>query len=149
MNIKNSRAITLVMLVIVVIVLVIIVGVTVSAGINISKTARFENVETNLLLIQSKIKVLAEKRIIGEIEDYDLYGTEQSFRGETGWYELSQGDLNEIGLKDAKYGDGYYVFYAIREEDKDKEPDVGYEKGISLDERTYYKLSEILAERNK
>lgn len=136
MNIKNNKGITLVALVITVIILAILAGVSVSLGINITSTAKFENVETNLLLIQSKCKIMAEQKYIGEISEEDLYGTEQTEGEYIGWYLLSQADLNSMGLTDVKAEDNYYVDY-----DND---DVAIGKGIYFEGYTFYKLSDIL-----
>ena len=61
-----------------------------------------------------------------------------------GWYRLSQGELNTIGLKDAKEKDGYYVNYG-----SDGKVDVAFEKGVEYEGQTYYKLSSILNVTNQ
>lgn len=137
MNIKNNKGITLLALVITVIILAIIAGVSISLGTNMLGTAKFESVETNLMLIQSKTKIIAEKLAIGEIDQSEAYGTKQEDGEYSGWYLLSQADLNTIGVKDAKAEDNYYVNY-----DND---DVAYGKGITFEGVTFYKLSDILS----
>jgi len=136
MNIKNSKGITLSVLIITIVILIILAGVVISFGVNISGTAKFENVQTYLLLIQSKCKIKSEMKAMGEIGEEELYGTKQTEGEYNGWYLLSQGDLNDIGLKGVKAEDKYYVDY--------ENEDVVYGKGLQYEERTFYKLSEIL-----
>ncbi len=136
MNIKSNRGITLITLIVTIIVLTLITAVGVSLGINMTGVARFETIETNLLLIQSKCKILAEQVYIGEIEDDELYGTKQTEGTYSGWYLLSQADLNSMGLTSLDAEDSYYVDY--------ENDDVAYGRGISLEGVTFYKLSDIL-----
>ncbi len=136
MNIKNNKGITLITLVITVILLAIIASVGVSLGVNITGSAKFENVETNLLLIQSKCKVKADQKYLGEIEESELYGTKQTEGEYSGWYLLSQQDLGDMGLEDLKAEDNYYVDY--------ENDDVAYGKGIGFEGNVFYKLSDIL-----
>lgn len=144
---RKNNGVTLVSLVITLVVLAIITSVGVVAGINITGKAKFENLETSLLLIQSKAKVLADKKVIGEIDN--VYGEKQEDGEYAGWYKLSQSNLDEMGLKDLKESDDYYVFYAIGDGEKDKDLDVAYGKGMEFEGTKFYKLSEILKYTNK
>ena len=132
---KNNKGITLIGLVITVVILVIISVVTISISTNIADLAEFETIETNLLLIQSKTKVMADKKAIGEITEEDLLGTKQNSGTYEGWYLLSQANLDEMGLKQAKADDEYYVNY--------ENDDIAYGIGIEYKGVKYYKLSEI------
>lgn len=132
---KNNKGITLIGLIITVIILVIISAVTISISTNIAGLAEFETIETNLLLIQSKTKVMADKKAIGEITEEDLLGTKQTSGTYEGWYLLSQANLDEMGLKEAKAEDEYYVNY--------ENDDIAYGTGIEYKGVKYYKLSEI------
>ncbi len=98
MNIKNDKGMTLVVLAITVILLVILAYVTIDIGINMGESAKFESIKTNMLLIQSKCEVIANEKEIGEIDESGFYGEKQ---GDTEWYKLSQGDLNDMGLEKA------------------------------------------------
>ena len=138
MKIRNDNGITLVVLILTVFILVIISTVAVNVSYNLINEAKFQNVKTNLLLIQSKCKIKAEQKAIGEIEEKDLYGSKQTDETYNGWYLLSQDDLNNMGIEDVEAADKYYVDY-----DND---DVAYGRGIKNDDKTYYKLSEILAD---
>ena len=137
MKLRNSNGITLA---VTIIILIIISTVSIHVSFDLIKTARFENVKTDLLLIQSKCKIKAEQKAIGDIEEVDLYGTKQENAGEyNGWYLLSQEDLQSIGVEDADASDKYYVNY--------ENDNVAYGKGIENDGKTYYKLSEILEDQ--
>lgn len=136
MKLKNDKGITIAVLILTVLILVIVASVTVKVSYNLINTAKFENVKTDLLLIQSKCKIKAEQKVIGEISEQDLYGSKQTDGTYNGWYLLSQEDLNNMGVKDVDAKDEYYVDY--------EHDDVAYGKGIVKDGKTYYKLSEIL-----
>lgn len=136
MNIKNNKGITFITLIITIILLIILTGVSISVGTNIAKEAEFDNIQTYLLLIQTKCEKLANDKVIGNIDESRLYGEKQS----DGWYKLSQGELNDIGVEKAKAEDGYYVNY-----DSD-EVQVKYEKGVERDGQTLHYLSEMLGD---
>ena len=72
MNLKNNKGITLISLIITVVLLSILAYTTVSIGGNLSATAKFENVQTDLLLIKSKCDILANEAAIGEIGENEL-----------------------------------------------------------------------------
>lgn len=135
MNIRNNKGITLIALVVMIVILAIITAVTVTVSVNYADIAKFENVETDLLLIQSKAKVMADKKAIGEIEEDELYGIKQESGDYQGWYLLSQSELDEMGMKKAQAEDNYYIDY--------QNNDVAYGVGIEYKGTTYYKLSEM------
>ncbi len=132
MNIKNNKGITFITLIISIILLIILAGTSVYIGLDISETAKLENVKTNLISLQSKCKIIAEKNAI---EDEELYGTKQESGDYIGWYLLSKADLIEMGFNNLDDKDNYYVDY--------ENDDVAYGKGITYDNVTYHKLSEI------
>ena len=146
MKIKNDSGITLITLIITIVILVIIVGVGISFGTDMTKTAKFENIETSLILIQSKIKMIADKKAIGDISEEEIYGIKQEEGDYAGWYKLEQANLDDMGLTDLKEDDEYYVYYGEKDEATGEytDVDVAYGIGITNDEKTYYKLSEIL-----
>ncbi len=148
MKTKNDRGITLVALIITIILLALITSVSVSMGLSIAESARFENIETYLLLIKSKAKMLSEGLAMGEIDESQLRGQKQVGGDYDGWYKLSQGDLDSMGVSKAAEEDGYYVDYNIDNNDDD-EVDVMYARGIALDNKVFYRLSEILSYTNK
>ena len=158
LKIKSENGITFLTLVITVIILAILVTVGVKISIGISETAKFENVKTYMLLIKSKCEILINEKAIGELEE-SYYGTLQNGGDYSGWYKLSQGDLNDIGVnsgtaaktdidgkvstsksgKGADADDGYYVLY----NEAEATIDVAYEKGVVKDDVVYHKLSEF------
>ena len=136
MKLKNNSGVTITVLVCTVIILVILAAVSINVGSNLIDKAKFENVKTDLLLIQSKCKVKAEQKAIGEIKEEELYGVKQTEGTYNGWYLLSQDDLNNMGIEDIDVSSNYYVNY--------EQGDVAYGEGIVNDNKTYYKLSEML-----
>ena len=135
MKFKNEKGITLVALVITVIILIILALVSISVSKGIIETTKFESLKTDLLLIQSKIKVMADKNTIGEIEEEDLYGVKQESGEYNGWYLLTQANLESIGIKNASASDQYYVNY--------ENQDVAFGAGFEYENTIYYQLSEM------
>ena len=138
MKFKNENGITIVALIITVILLILLASATISTSTKMIDTAKLENLKTDLLLIQSKIKVMADKKAIGEIEEEELYGTKQESGEYTGWYLLNQANLDNMGIKKANASDNYYVNY--------EDDDVAYGVGFEYKGTTYYKLSEMKEE---
>lgn len=136
MNIKDNKGITFITLTVTVIVLLIIAFTSIKVTTTMATTARFENVQSSLMTIQSKCKMLIDKKAIGEIDDSELYGVKQESGEYTGYYKLTQGDLGEMGLQKLDAKEGYYINYETEE--------VAYEKGAALNGVKYYKLSEML-----
>lgn len=149
MELKNQKGITLAMLVITIIVLLIITSITIYTGSNIIQKANLQNLNTNMLLIQAKVKTIGE--------DYRFNKDTQKLKGQkvseiTGnaqiaklidnkvidspesYYLLSQGDLDTLGLEGIKIEDGYLVNYETEE--------VIYVKGFEANNTIVYKLSQ-------
>lgn len=61
MNIKNNKGITLVALVVTVVIILIIGAITVYEGSKLVDEAKYEDVKTNMLLIQAEVKNFAEQ----------------------------------------------------------------------------------------
>lgn len=61
MNLKNNKGITLVALVITVIIILVIGAITVYEGSKLVDEAKYEDVKTNMLLIQAEVKNYAEQ----------------------------------------------------------------------------------------
>lgn len=146
---RNQKGITLVMLVITIIVLIIITSVTVYTGTGVIKRASLQNLNTNMLLLQAKIKTLAEEsrfnkdesklkgKKVSEITDNNKITqliNENIIENAEQYYLLSQDDLNSMGLEKVKVEDGYLVNYETDE--------IIYLKGFDANGETYYKLSE-------
>lgn len=108
------------------------------------------NIETDLLYIKAKCKIIHDKNIIDKNEQ--LLGeniTEYLENEEINeiisqsdkWYRLSQEDLETIGIGNLKSEDGYLINY--------EENDIIYVKGIEENEEIYYKLSDLEEQREK
>ena len=138
MKLKNNKGITIIGLVVAVIILMIMATITVNISLGIINTAKFENVKTELMLIQTKVKVMADRKAIGEVTEEQLYGTKQTSGTYSGWYLLSQDDLDEMGIENADANDTYYVDYET--------DDVALGVDVNYDGTTYHKLSEMIAE---
>lgn len=136
--------------------IVIVIGIIIATYImGVFKENSLEDIKTNMLLIQTKIKVIkGDSDISGDAGS--LKGTKlsapdqpaeiQNFLGKglvnqeeyDYYYILNQQCLNEIGLGEVKLenGDYYIVNYTTYE--------VIYTKGYTDEyKNTYYKLSEI------
>lgn len=146
----NQKGITLLSLVITIIVLLVIGSVTIYTGSNIIKKASLQTINTNMMLIQAKVKTISEQAKfnkdtskykgtkVSEVIDNEkieelvtnkvIEETEKS-------YLLSQEDLNQMGLEKVKVEDGYVVNYETDE--------VIYVKGFEANGELHYKLSQM------
>ncbi len=116
-----------------------------------------QNYETDMLLIQGKIKVISQEVAIKKTEELikgkkleenleneeimkliekDIISQEDTDFSK--YYYLEKNDLDEIGLPNIKLESGYYIVnYETYE--------VIYSKGIEIKDNIYYKLSELQA----
>ena len=146
MNIRKEKGITTLSLIITIFMLAIVSATIIYYSRSLSKTAKIENLKSNMILIQAQAKIISEKY------NYDngsvtLIGT--PYR--EGFYTLSEENLREMGLEEiAKTIDNkkekYYVRYAIdigEEKHKDDYIQVKYEPGITYEGKLYTLLSEI------
>ena len=144
----NSKGITIVALTITIIVLLIIASVTVYVGNDVIKQAQLQTINTNMMLIQVKVKTIAEQAnfnkdtsgykgtkinasTIQKIIDAGAIKSEEVDK----FYLLSKSDLKEMGLEKINIENGYLVNYETEE--------VIYVKGFSNEGKTYYKLSDM------
>ncbi len=158
MQVKSEKGVTLILLVITVIVLAILATVAIGEIGEVMNHVNLETVSTDLLLVQAKAKVIAEKANFNDDESL-LKGQKVSeVTGNTQIDELktngviSKSDENyekyyiwdkqtveeiEIGITDMKDTDFFIVNYETEE--------VIYPQGYEhTDGNTYYKLSEIM-----
>lgn len=131
--------------------MIIIIAVIVG-GIILVKKFLNENtkkdIETDLLYIQAKCKVIYDKHIINEeeqligekIEEYIENEEINNILKETDkeWYKLNQDDLDRIGAGYLKEENGYIINYDTDE--------IIYAAGIEKNDHIFYKLSDILNE---
>lgn len=146
---KNQKGITLTMLIITIVVLLIITSITVYIGTNLIQKTNLQNLNTNMLLIQAKVKTIGEDSKFNK-NDATLKGQKVSEIQENqqvlklvadkiidtpdSYYLLSQEDLNVMGLEKIQVEEGYIVNYETNE--------IVYVKGFKVKDKTYYKLSE-------
>ena len=117
--------------------------------------------ETDMLLIQGKVKVLSKEAIV-EGNDDGLKGKkiEENLENETikklledsviskeekdfsKYYIIDKQTLDEMGLTDVKIRDGFYIVNYNTDE-------IIYAKGITIENNTYYKLTEIKEANSK
>ncbi len=146
----NKRGITLIPLVITIIILGIIASVSIYTGTNIIKKTSLQTINTNMMLIQAKVKTISEQAKfnndtsiykgtkltqIEENKKIDELVSKNIVEKNENYYLLSQSDLNEMGLEKIKIDDGYIVEYVNNE--------IIYVKGFNANNNTYYKLSEM------
>jgi len=143
---QNQKGITMVGLIVTVFVIVIIAGVCIYTGRDLLEEAKFEQIKTNMLLIQAKCQQVGERVVAKELTEADYIGTgitlsdsdyekyQKTKTENDKWYSLSADNVkNDIGLGKIKVNDGdYLVNYADNE--------VIYTTGYN----NMYKLSDLL-----
>ncbi len=111
--------------------------------------------ETDMLLIQGKVKILSnEATIKGDDDGLKGKKIEENLEDETikklledsviskeekdfsKYYIIDKQTLDEMGLIDVKIRDGFYIVNYNTDE-------IIYAKGITIEDNTYYKLTEI------
>lgn len=154
---KKTNGITLIALVITIVILAIIVGVSVNVGGKLFNNVNLKTLDTNMLLIQAKVKVISEKNHFDEntplkgtkvadiTNDSDINKlksegvineSEQTYQS---YYLWNQDILNEEGLDsiELKNSEKYIVNYETEE--------IIYIPGYKhTDDKTYYKLSDLI-----
>lgn len=154
----KEKGITLIALVITIVVLLILVGIMIDAGDNIIKSANLQAAITNMLMIQTKVRILSDEANF-EGKDSILVGTKLSTivsgsqnaminslkqngvftePEKENLYLLDGSHLIQMGLENIKLkSDEYYIVNYQTDE-------VIYTKGIEDKNGTiYYKLSEL------
>ena len=108
------------------------------------KDTSVKDIETDLLDIKAKCKIIRGKNImdsneqlLGEnITEYpENEDVNEIISKSDDWYKLRQEDLEAIGVGNLKSEDGYLVNY--------EEEDIIYAKGIERDKQIYYRLSDL------
>lgn len=149
MEMREQKGITLTMLVVTIIVLIIITSITIYTGNNLIEKTNLQNLNTNMLLIQAKVKTIEEDSKFNK-NDAKLLGQKVSEVTENqavlklvdekvidtpdAYYLLSQEDLNNMGLEKIKIEEGFVVNYETQE--------IIYVKGFKANNTIYYKLSD-------
>ena len=153
---KNQRGMSQITLVISIIIIIVIAVL----GFNITKKMlerrNVENYKTNMLLLQGKVKIISKEFVMKKEDEEILEGRKVSENLEREdikellqkgiisqedesferIYIIENEDLERIGLSNIKLKDGYYIVNYNTDE-------IIYSKGIEIDQKVYYKLSEI------
>lgn len=150
MNKSKEKGISLITLVITIIVLVILASVGIGTGTNIIKRADLQNINTNMMLIQAKVKTISEQaKFNKDTSNYkgtkltEVTGNEKvdkliennAIENKENYYLLSQSDLNEMGLEKIDIDEGYIVNYDTSQ--------IIYVKGFEANNKSYYQLNEM------
>lgn len=154
MKIKNENGITMITLVVMIVLMLILATVGIKMGTGIISETKVQTIRTNLLLIQTKVKMISEKNNFSSDEN-PLVGTKVTEAGQEeildklktilgegeiqydDYYVLSREDLDSMSLEKVEIDDGYVVNYKTEE--------IIYLKGIEdSDNVVKYKLSEIV-----
>lgn len=145
---QSEHGIALITLVIIIIIILIIAGVVIYKGASVLEEAKFEDIKTNMLLIEAKAKVILEDKkiddtvqLIGSQEKPDDLQTE-STEDLTEYYYLSAEDLETMDLGNIVLSDGEY--YLVKYDLENLQVEVFYTLGVqNSDGIMYYKLSEM------
>lgn len=153
---KNEKGITIISLVIAVIIIVLIAAVGITQGREVINKANVQTLNTNMLLVQAKAKIIEERH---SFDEENLYHGEQlstitdnekinqlkadgviseEEENYDAYYVLRQSDIYELELNTITLKDAFFIVNYKTEE-------VIYSEGIKdLEGNTYYKLSELV-----
>lgn len=153
---KSEKAMSLISVIISIIIIIGIIATTVYFLGKGFQESRIENVKTNMLLVQGKIKVLQESSIAKKdetilkgkklvdnqenekvkemLEKKVITPEEQNFDK---YYIVDGETLKEMQIEGIVFGEGnfYIVNYATNE--------IIWTQGLKIEDNVYYKLSEI------
>lgn len=152
---KSQKGMSYKMLVICIFILMVLVISIVYFLHNQLKNEKLTTYETDMLLVQGKVKVLSQESTMQKKEEI-LKGEKLTDKLEEEWvkellekqvidqeeenfskyYIWNKDILNDVGLEDIKLENGYYIVNYETDE-------VIYSEGINIDNKIYYKLSEI------
>lgn len=141
MRVTNERGITLVALTITIVVLIILAGITIKFGSDTISKAELENIKTNMLLLQGKLKTYAEQAkfekktevgIGNSIAPGSNIASKASNAGITditGWYYFTNDQMDQMGLKGIQKEEGDFIVKFDIENATVKEEEVVYTPG--------------------
>ena len=141
------------------IIILLVLGITYYA-INRLKEEQVQNYETDMLLIQGKVKILSQestiqkneellkgKKVSENLEDEEIARLlennviSQDAEDFSKYYIIEKENLEEMGLSEVEPSEGHYIVNY-------KTYEIIYSNGVKADESIFYKLSE-LQEHNK
>ena len=152
---KSQKGMSYKMIVICIFILMVLVISIVYFLHNQVKNEKIKTYQTDMLLVQGKVKVLSQESTMQKKEDI-LKGEKLTDKLEEEWvkellekqvinqdeenfnkyYVWNKETLKEVGLENIKLTDGFYIVNYETDE-------VIYSEGIQIDDKTCYKLSEI------
>ena len=151
---KKENGMGQMMLIICVIAIIAIIIFAVNFLLNETKQRKEENLVTDMLLLQGKIKVIAQenemkkeentlvgKQVKENLEDekikklLDENIINQEDENFENYYIIDSESLNQLNLNDDLEGEYYIVNY--------KNYEIIYSKGIEVEEKTYYTLTDL------
>lgn len=157
---KRDNGMSHIMLIIWILIILAIVALAISFITKDINNRKIENLTTDMLLVQGKVKVIAQgnemnkeedtlkgkkvsenlenQKVRNLIENKVISEDEENFDK---YYIIDSETLNELNLQDNLDGEYYIVNYKTYE--------IIYSKGIEIDEKMHYTLTELLEHRNK
>ncbi|MBQ6992185.1 MAG: hypothetical protein IJN50_04680 [Clostridia bacterium] len=147
---KEQKGITLVALIITIIVMLILAAVTIHFGTNLLDKSKKEDLKTTMLLIQSKTKIIKEKKDFGDIEELTgislanntEYTISENFQNKldtienADLYILNSENLTNMGITENTSNEEFYI---VDYNNSEIYYSLGYKEGNS----TLYSLSEL------
>lgn len=147
---KEQKGITLVALIITIIVMLILAAVTIHFGTNLLDKSKKEDLKTTMLLIQSKTKIIKEKKDFGDIEELTgislanntEYTISENFQNKldtienADLYILNSENLTSMGITENTSNEEFYI---VDYNNSEIYYSLGYKEGNS----TLYSLSEL------
>lgn len=155
---KKENGMGHIMLIFCIIAIIAIIIFSVKIYLNESKQRTIENLITDMLLLQGKVKVIAQENEMNE-EEHSLIGIQvkdnmenenvqqvlkvNNINEETenfeSYYIIDSENLNDLKLNNNLDGEFYIVNY--------KNYEIIYSKGIEIDEGMHYSLNKLLEHR--
>lgn len=164
-KVKYEKGITLIALIVTIIVIIILAGITINVGTKTIQKAKLENLKTNMLLLQGKLKTYVEDAKFQSVTSIDNYkyeeGEDESKFGTkveenttigdkakkagitdfTDCYYFTNDQLENMGLKDIQESEGDYI---VKYDINNISVDIYYTLGYThTDGKTYYKITDI------
>lgn len=152
---KSQKGMSNIMLLICIVLILAIIGAILYIVNNLNQERILENYQTEMLMLQSKVKILSQeaimqkkdellkgKKVSENLEDENIKmllenkvisQEEESFDK---YYILDRATIEEMGLSNIVLEQGFYIVNYNTDE-------IIYSNGIVLGKETYYKLSQI------
>lgn len=152
---KSQKGMSNIMLLICIVLILAIIGAILYIVNNLNQERILENYQTEMLMLQSKVKILSQeaimqkkdellkgKKVSENLEDENIKmllenkvisQEEESFDK---YYILDRATIEEMGLSNIVLEEGFYIVNYNTDE-------IIYSNGIVLGKETYYKLSQI------